>query len=230
MTPNRVYSDDQKLVRRYALRSAKSTPLAPELGEVKAGSGKTYSFVLSTSAIDRMNDQIFQDGWQLDNYKKNPVVLWSHDASMLPVGRASNVRVSNGKLLADMQFAPTATAQQVERLVEDKVLNSVSVGFRPTEYKFNQERGGVDYKKQELLEFSIVNVPANAEASRVRALTKQELIAERKAELEEIRAGGARMAAIARRLGIDQKIANTTKEQRDRQRKRELEAIKLRAL
>ena len=76
-------------------------------------------------------------------------------------------------------------------------------------------------------------MPANPEASRVRALTKQERIAERKAKLEEIRAGGARLAAAEKERErveeFERRVAATSFEQRQRQRERELDLVKLTA-
>jgi phage head maturation protease len=46
-------------------------------------------------------------------------------------------------------------------------LSATSVGFIPLKYNFvddPQRRFGIDFLEQELLEFSIVTVPANAEA------------------------------------------------------------------
>jgi hypothetical protein len=77
-----------------------------------------------------------------------------------------------GQLISRMEFVPAEIspfADTVRQLVEGGWLKATSVGFRPLEWKFNEQRGGFDFTKQELLEFSIVPVPANPEA-RLRAL------------------------------------------------------------
>jgi len=33
-------------------------------------------------------DTIKQDGWKLDNFRNNPVILWGHDKYCLPIGKA----------------------------------------------------------------------------------------------------------------------------------------------
>jgi hypothetical protein len=53
---------------------------------------------------------------------------------------------------------------KVHQLVEAGFLRAVSVGFRPLEYTYNAEREGYDFKRAELLEVSVVPVPANQEA------------------------------------------------------------------
>jgi hypothetical protein len=64
-------------------------------------------------------------------------------------------------------------ADTVLRLLDGGFLRATSVGFRPIRQVRNTERGGTDYLQQELLEFSVVPVPANADALR-RALKVME--------------------------------------------------------
>lgn len=133
-------------------------------GEVKANADGFVSFVASTASVDRMGDVIRQDGWQLDNYKKNPVVLFGHDHEK-PIGRAHNVRVDGGALKADFEFMPEEVdpfAAKIGRMVKAGFLNAVSVGFRPLESK--PIKSGYEFVKTELLEISCVAVPCNQEA------------------------------------------------------------------
>ena len=121
-------------------------------------------FTISDGSIDRDNDTINPGGWDLAAYKQNPVVLWAHDARALPVAKATALGLENGALIAEAEFATHPFAQTVYELVRDGFLRATSVGFRALDYVLNTERDGVDFKRQELLEFSIVPVPANANA------------------------------------------------------------------
>jgi HK97 family phage prohead protease len=93
---------------------------------------------------------------------------FAHDSSSPPIGRAKRVWTDGTRLLGDVEFAPPETyvfADTIYRLVRDGFLKSGSVGFLPLEYRQSDRRGGgIDFKRQELLEFSIVPVPANANA------------------------------------------------------------------
>lgn len=123
------------------------------------------SFIASTSAEDRMGDVIDQKGWKLDNYKKNPVILFGHDHDK-PIGRATNVYMKDGNLAIDVEFMPEEVdsfAAKIGRMVKAGFLNAVSVGFRPLEMK-PLKSGGLEFLKNELLEVSVVSVPANQEA------------------------------------------------------------------
>lgn len=131
---------------------------------------RLLDFIISTDSVDRMGDTIAVDGWKVEAYRKNPVVLWAHDSASLPVGKASAVRVEEGKLRARAEFAPRSIsgfADAVFQMYKGGFLSAVSVGFIPLKYAFVDDpvrRGGIDFMEQELLEFSCVPVPANAEA------------------------------------------------------------------
>ena len=131
---------------------------------------RSVDFVISTASVDRMGDTIAVDGWKLDTYRKNPVVLWAHDASMLPIGKASNVRVEDGKLKARAEFMPkeiSGMSNAVFEMIRGGFLSATSVGFAPIKYAFSEaadRKFGIDFIEQELLEFSVVPIPANAEA------------------------------------------------------------------
>jgi HK97 family phage prohead protease len=137
--------------------------------EIKAvdGEERAHTFTLSTATPDRDRDVIGQDGWKLNAFKKNPVVLWAHSYDQLPLGKASKIKVVDGKLQAKTEWAPAEAnpfAEQVHQLIKGGFLSAVSVGFKPLKWNFNEQRGGIDFQEQELLEFSVVPVPANAEA------------------------------------------------------------------
>ena len=134
-------------------------------------SDRTLKFTISTSAKDRDNDTIMQDGWELAPYVKNPVVLLNHKSSELPIGKCILIGIEDGKLKATVQFVPSSypivgdTAEAVFSLCKDGYLNATSVGFRPIAWDWaGGDSDGIIFSKQELLEWSIVSVPSNPEA------------------------------------------------------------------
>ena len=74
------------------------------------------SFVVSTDEVDRHGDTISVDGWRYDTYMRNPVFLWAHAHTRPAIGRAIEVWKEQHSLLADIEFAPTAFAQEVAAL------------------------------------------------------------------------------------------------------------------
>ena len=130
---------------------------------------KTIRFVISTKAVDRMGDTVNTKGWQLENFKNNPVILFAHDNSSPPVAKATDIYEKGGNLIAEAQFMPpemSAFSHSIYQMYKEGFMRATSVGFQPLEWKFVEEddRFGVDFLKQELLEFSTVPVPANPEA------------------------------------------------------------------
>lgn len=146
----------------------------------KADNGK-YRVLASTSAVDRQGDSVDQMGWDLKNFLSNPVILWAHNYSELPVAKATDIKITDAGLECEFEFASAEgnpKAQQVKTLFEEGFLNAVSVGFIP------KERKGNSITKSELLEISIVPVPANQEALRL-AMSKGLDVSEIATELEK---------------------------------------------
>lgn len=135
--------------------------------EVERGEDGAVSIVMSSATEDRMGDTIAVDGWRLDNFKSNPVLLWGHDSFAPPIGKVSSVVVEGGALKAKrVEWVPKEVspfAWTIQRLVELGFVRAVSVGFRPLKWAFRDD-GGVDFAEQELLELSFVSIPANPEA------------------------------------------------------------------
>jgi len=120
--------------------------------------------IASDETVDRSGDVVKADGWELDNFKKNPVLLWAHDYWTPPVGKANDIQVSGGKLIFKPEFAPTQLGQEIKQLYEGGYLKTFSVGFIPKEFQINPDTNGYIYTKSELLEISCVPVPANPNA------------------------------------------------------------------
>jgi hypothetical protein len=80
---------------------------------------QAITFVLSTDDVDRHGDIISADGWVLDSYRANPVLLWVHDHRQPAIGRAAKMWTEPHRLLANMEFAPTEFAQEIASLSAD---------------------------------------------------------------------------------------------------------------
>ena len=148
---------DAPVVQKFAVSRA----IAPN-------DDRPLTVVASEESADRLGDVVRADGWDLGAYKRNPVFLWAHDYTRTPIGRSSWVDVEGSRLMATVEFAPTAFAREVETLYRQRFLRAVSVGFRAKAFSFRKGRDGsvdgVEYTKQELLELSAVPVPANPHA------------------------------------------------------------------
>jgi len=143
------------------------------------GAGKapgSTMFVLSDERLNRRGDIVDSAGWQLDEFKQNPIALFNHDPDRI-VGNWSNVRVENKELIGEFQPVAPGTSQlgdEVRLLVEQDVLRAASVGFRFLKSEPldpDRPHRGRRYTKQVLMEVSLVSVPANPGAlSKARSL------------------------------------------------------------
>ncbi|HEX3861292.1 MAG TPA: hypothetical protein VHY35_06320 [Stellaceae bacterium] len=131
----------------------------------------TFDVIISTEVTDRAGEIVRQNGWELTNYKNNPIVLWGHDYYSLPIGVCTETYLTeyNGvpALGAKGVFYPSdinPLAQQVRKMYEFGLKSgfhvgcTTSVGFIPRE--FEPDNRSI-ITRAELLEFSFVPVPAN---------------------------------------------------------------------
>ncbi len=129
---------------------------------------------ISTSGMDRDRDRVLPRGAMLDNYLKNPVVMWGHsyDKPTDVIGKTTNLEITDAGIVADFELRPAANDQDPQNVVrllwDGGWIRTASIGFRPLVAEPN-EFGGHDFKEWELLEWSVTPVPANAAALRLAA-------------------------------------------------------------
>lgn len=139
---------------------------------------RVLRFTITTGSVDRDGDTINPKGWDLKAFRKNPVVLFAHDSRRPPIAKASKLKVEDGTITANAEFMDdeidtSGFSDMIFRMLKGGFLKATSVGFLPIKFEFadedDEERNqgffrGIDFLKQELLEFSIVPVPSNREA------------------------------------------------------------------
>lgn len=140
--------------------------------EVKSIGGKDsrlIEFIITSDRVDREQDVLNPDGWDMEDYLKNPVVLWAHDHSSMPIGNARSLTKVGNKWKSICEFTPpelcNGMGYMVYQMYDQGFMHACSVGFQPIEYTYAEERRyGINYVKQSLLEYSCVPVPANPDA------------------------------------------------------------------
>lgn len=131
---------------------------------------RTIEFNISTQDADRDGDVVMANGWKLDNYRSNPVVLWAHQARNPPIAKSLSEIVEGEVLKSTAEFARRevfAFADTIFQLYAGGFLNAVSVGFDPLRWEWvdtDDRPLGIDFIEQELLEYSAVPIPANPNA------------------------------------------------------------------
>lgn len=125
------------------------------------------TYVMSDETVDRMGDVIEAKGWRLENFIKNPIALFGHDHTFI-VGHWTNVKVQGGKLIGKLNLLPAGVSERLDEIraaVEAGVLRAVSVGFTADPDQVERMKtGGLRFRAADLMECSLVSVPANPNA------------------------------------------------------------------
>ena len=93
---NKSAADDLLCVKAFSMEQVKA---------IEEKDGRIIcDFILSNGAVDRDFDTVNPDGWELENFRKNPVVLWMHDMWELPVAKSLLEKVEAENLLAGLSL------------------------------------------------------------------------------------------------------------------------------
>jgi HK97 family phage prohead protease len=130
---------------------------------------KGYPWTLSTFDLDRFEERIDPQGWDFKRYMDNPVVEWAHMYNIPAIGKIEGL-AADGDGLHGLVFFNDKSFDvfgwSIGERVKAGVIRAGSVGFRVIEIEIPSKDDSKDgtsliFRKQELLEFSICNVPAN---------------------------------------------------------------------
>jgi hypothetical protein len=153
---------------------------------------RVLRFVASTEDIDRDGDVIDVAGWNLEEWNKNSVIMWSHDYSLPPIAKGVRAEkdIRNKQLLIDARFptlaelAPDGNPSEHAKFIEtiyqlyaNDILHAVSVGCS---YDKIDEHKELDSRYSEcryhvlqetLMELSCCSIGANPSALRAASAT-----------------------------------------------------------
>jgi hypothetical protein len=130
------------------------------------------SFILSDESINSYGFRVLTDGISLKQFKKNPVMLFNHrswgEGYTGPIGKWENIRVEDGKLMADPVFDDKDEfALKIKSKVEQGFIKGASMGFNVVETSTEDMLAGQTrstVSKSIIYEASIVDLPGNANA------------------------------------------------------------------
>ena len=152
----------------------------------QAEDGSAHRMVIAARDRSRNQDEINLAGVRFDNYRKNPVVLWNHDASPrllaaappsggIPIAKTLEIgHDEEGRIVASFEFnSNDPFAERVENAWNNGFLRAASIHYLPTRIvEVKDARGRVErvrIEESELLEWSLVPVPADPDSVRAAA-------------------------------------------------------------
>jgi len=126
-------------------------------------------WTLSTYDLDRFGERIDPSGWDFKAFMKNPIVEWAHRYDIPAIGKIETLASDENGLHGVVVFNGKDYDHfgwSIGERVKNGVIRAGSVGFRVMEIEIPSKEDSKDgtsliFRKQELLEFSICNVPAN---------------------------------------------------------------------
>jgi HK97 family phage prohead protease len=161
----RSVAGDVELICSVPFRLAAESEAAAGSSALSDG----IAWTLSTFDLDRFGERIDPAGWDFKRYMDNPVIEWAHRYDIPAIGKADSLCADDKGLhglviFNDKDYDPFGWA--IGQRVKAGVIRAGSVGFRVIEIEIPSKADNKDgttliFRKQELLEFSICNVPAN---------------------------------------------------------------------
>ncbi len=144
--------------------------------------------VISTANHDRHRDRVNSQGGDVTGYMRNPVVMWGHDytSPTAIIGHTTALVLGQDQIEATFELRDPVNDGDPQHVVRalwsSGLLRAASIGFTPLpDGAVENADGGIDYERWELLEWSLVPIPANRDALRlaVKALGGESVTAER---------------------------------------------------
>jgi hypothetical protein len=146
-----------------------------------------HRFIASTEDVARDGLVIEAAGWELDNYRKNPIITWLHDTwSRPPIGRGL-VELDKNRLITEVEFdLGDPFAAQIDRKYREGFLHAVSVQWNTHEVKPGGPNKAPRITRAELIEIAAVPVPADPGAVIQRQRAHRKAVRELLAELDTL--------------------------------------------
>jgi HK97 family phage prohead protease len=116
----------------------------------------------SVNTKDRDGDVVIQYGIDMTNFKKNPIILYQHDRHQ-PAGKVVKAEIKDKGLYVQAEVYKDVNPQAYYA-VKSGVVSMFSIGFRGLDGEYNEETDTFYFTKSELLEISLVSIPANQDA------------------------------------------------------------------
>lgn len=87
-------------------------------------------------------------------------LLWNHDVGA-PIGRIENIRLKDGRLRGTLRFSRNAKADEVFQDVREGFLKDISIGYQINKWEEETDSDTIRVTGWEVLEASVVTVPAD---------------------------------------------------------------------
>lgn len=150
------------------------------VGAIKATGASGFEGWASTTQLDRQGDIVLPEAFaaSLPAFRANGPIFWNHaeahDPLAMPIGKTTDAEIREGGLYIKARWASHAEAQTVRQLVMDGIVGTLSIGYNEVHSVL---RDGVNFVDElELMEVSVVPIPANTGAIITAAKTLEKFV------------------------------------------------------
>lgn len=115
---------------------------------------------------DRVSDVVLPEAFAetLPRYMENPVLLFQHNWDIV-IGKILSATIDEKGLKIKAYISQAADCDDIRTKVKERILRTFSIGYNELDADFNEATKTNVIKKLELLEISIVTIPANTMAT-----------------------------------------------------------------
>jgi len=140
-----------------------------EVVPVDSAENNVFKFIITTNNVDRYGDVVEPSGMDATLFNENPVFLFNHisHSELMPIGKCLGLTPTDTGVIGEtIIHGKTELSKDALVMVQEGYLRAVSIGFMPTEWENmpTEKNSWCEprrYTKWQLLEYSLVNIPAN---------------------------------------------------------------------
>jgi len=140
-----------------------------EVIPVDVAENNVFKFIITTNNVDRYGDVVEPSGMDATLFNENPVFLFNHisHSELMPIGKCLGLTPTETGVIGEtIIHGKTDLSKDALVMVQEGYLRAVSIGFMPTEWENmpTEKNSWCEprrYTKWQLLEYSLVNIPAN---------------------------------------------------------------------
>jgi HK97 family phage prohead protease len=158
-------------------------PQQPEIKHVTFGGhisekkfeGYENVFVANSGQPDAVKDVVNVAGMDLSRFQKNGVVFYQHDGYYAAdpdkvIAKGTVWKDGEALMLGITAWDTNELATEVRRKVDEGFINGASIGFIEKQGRYSDDDKTYVIEKSELLEVSVVNIPADPKAVKVKSI------------------------------------------------------------
>lgn len=131
---------------------------------IEKSNDDSINFIMSATTVDRDGDTIDKSAYESATKIEKLPALFNHQPDK-PFGYWKDIRVVADTLKGTLVTASTNLGKMIKQLIDDGCPLSSSIGFRGKGSP--NKKGGIHFKELELLECSVVSIPAHPRAVQV---------------------------------------------------------------